>query len=166
MSYDPIIWFLGEALTLRRPTYVGDAAAMTVGPRQTFRAKVALLFAGHAAGLRMQTHPCQWLEIADPSDELVLSLQHFPVGVLTGPPCIRVFGLTPALLADILRAYGLHSLIMRPVYGDTAREGPSDFLSTGRGATPSRVGLAPPKRSISATLNCILVESRMGFGET
>ena len=66
MSYDPIIWFVGEAVRLRRPTYVDDTAALAVGPHQTFRAQVALLLAGHAAGLRILTHTCQWLEIDNP----------------------------------------------------------------------------------------------------
>ena len=48
MSYDPIVWFLGEALCLRRPTYVDDTAAMVVGPGQLLRLEVALLTLLHA----------------------------------------------------------------------------------------------------------------------
>ena len=122
MSYDPIIWFVGEAVRLRRPTYVDDTAALAVGPHQTFRAQVALRLTGHAVGLRILTHTCQWLEIDNPSDQLLMDLQSLPVDVNVTPSGARVFGLTPLLLANILRAYGWHTLDMRPATDGTARE--------------------------------------------
>ena len=66
MSYDPIVWVLRTTISICCPTYVDDLAALTTGPSQTFRAQFLLLVAGHAAGLRVLTHRCQWLLIHDP----------------------------------------------------------------------------------------------------
>ncbi len=61
IGYDPVVWALSQIIGRRCPTYVDDLAALLAGPRETALASVSILAAGHCAGLRIETHSCQWL---------------------------------------------------------------------------------------------------------
>ena len=102
MGYDPIIAALAVALHIKCPTYVDDLAALLRGPRQAVRAQICLLFAGHAAGLHVAAHTCRCLHIATHEEQLQAHLATLPVTVELTSVGMRVYGLTPELLADII----------------------------------------------------------------
>ena len=56
LAYDPISKAVGAALTIPRPTYVDDLAALVRHPRQCQLALILLLAAGRCAGLHVETH--------------------------------------------------------------------------------------------------------------
>ena len=73
-----------------------------VGPAQLLRAEYMLLFAGHAAGLEVETRSCRALVLFQPSADVLRVLAGLPVPSQPLRDSTRVHGLPPDLLLDIL----------------------------------------------------------------
>ena len=73
IGYDPIVEAVGG------PAFVDDLAGLTRGPRRTLRMRYVLLAAGHAAGLRVATHPCEEVSATYVDEKAASALARLPV---------------------------------------------------------------------------------------
>ena len=112
MAYDPIVHGLSEAVGVPTPTYVDDLSALAVGPPQAVRVGLFLLFASHAAGLRVLAHTCRHLRIRGVSPAELAVMDGLPVVCRPQGRDLEVQGLTPELVRSILLDAGV---------GDSAR---------------------------------------------
>ena len=106
MGYDPIVEIVGRAAGVRRPTYVDDIVLLVRGARQAVRAFVALLVAGHAAGLLVKVHTCEWVRLEEPRGDELAALRRLPVSLESGDGFVDATGLTAAWLCAVLAAVG------------------------------------------------------------
>ena len=109
MAYDPVVEGLGSALAIRRPTYVDDLAALTVGPAQTLYAMYMLIFASRAVGLEIEMHTCRTLQLHRPCPTALARLAALPVTLCAMDDWVELRGLPPYLLTAVLSGcFGLH----------------------------------------------------------
>ena len=58
IGLDPLLFFIEDTVRVQLPTYVGDIAGLTRGPRQTYYLQLTLVVISHLCGLFTEAHTC------------------------------------------------------------------------------------------------------------